>query len=753
MNRKHEKFGRSSKKPTATELLRQASRMLPLKSEKQKLKGLLRDDPEQLFKDIGKYKNRPWAFKFYSKLLTHPKNLMGRFTGYAFKYIKQYKDAKWAGKFLKYAISVKRVSKKHPLYKGMGIDKSKPLAATFSMATDFYKIRNVFNSIKDYKDIKIDGKLIYKDILLIAAKKDPESFIKELPNLKKHIPPLLLGQLIKLAVKKSSFNVIYGLKTIKDWSLAKIVLKEIVKQDDDYLVFMYLFPRLNKTPWIKKFFTEVCKEEWFHMVFDYARRIKSINNSDEIFLSSIDKIEKSKIRYIFKAAKYLKDLKSAEKIFTKAINLDSTFFFKYFGDFKKQKWAKKLAKIVAKDRSGSAILHMKKYKDVPYLKEIIDITCKSTDNIHFGLFNEKQFFENINQFITSKTIKDKILAKHKEAKSIRDLMIGRKHKKFKNFPKGTKKYSNSLFYNGKAIQKILRVKEKWLGPPYQKNSFKKAQFRVMVTRNLFYRDMKINKKNVRQMYLQILKQRAKLAKKPLFRGRSVVYMANNEKEKISGNLFGREAVQKYIKEQCGEKNWNFIREESNNIKKLEAAKRKTLKLVETKPDLTFVLDGHGSEDAVYLAHGGLEGVTKAKVKTKSKSDHMTYIELAKSLQRRAKKFPNEDPPILIFTSCFSSVFIRKLYAKLRKMKVPLPITLGSTEYGQLGTRRYNRRDKIHAGLFKKLKLGKIKTTTFQQVFDNEENDVNNPTISIPAKDKKQFQIGRKPKIEGVKKDV
>ncbi|MFC1647777.1 hypothetical protein ACFL10_02165 [Patescibacteria group bacterium] len=230
-------------------------------------------------------------------------------------------------------------------------------------------------------------------------------------------------------------------------------------------------------------------------------------------------------------------------------------------------------------------------------------------------------------------------------------------------------------------------------------------------------------------------------------------MANNQTSIFFGNLFGRKAAQKYIKEQCGEKNWNFIREKSNNVKKLEAAKRKILKLVETKPNLTCVLDGHGSENAVYLAHGGLEGVTRAKVKTKSKSDHITYKELAESFKKRAKKFPNEEPPILILTSCFNAVFVRKLYARLRKMKVPLPITLGSAEYGQLVKRKYFLWDKIHAGLFKKLKLGKIKTTRFQQVFDNEEEDVNNPTISIPAKDKKQLQIGRKPEMKGVKKDV
>ncbi|MFC1809972.1 hypothetical protein ACFLZH_00565 [Patescibacteria group bacterium] len=747
MNGKHEKFG---KKPTLASLRRDVLNYTLPKNEKEHIKQLLKNNPEQLFIDIGKYKNKPWAFKFYSKLLTHPKNLFGRITFYAFKHLKKYKDAKWAGKFLLLALKVKRISKKKELYKGMGVA-NKPLKATLSEKILHLDKFNVFKAIKEFKDIKVDGKPIYQDILLLAVENNPETFLKELPNLQKHIPEALQNKLIKLAVKKDSFGTVFALKKIKDWKLAKKILTEFNNYLSGNLIFFYLFPILNKTPWIKKFFTEVCKKEQLHLAFVYIEKIKKIKGYEEILEYSLNNMKEFNSHEIFEIAKKLKNLKIAEKLFTKAVNKDSLFFFLYFKDFMDKKWAKKLAKIVAKDRPGLAILHMKKYKNIPYLKEIIDIIGKSTHNIRFELFNSKQFFKNINQFITSKSIKDKILARHKEAKSIRDQMIGKKQRS--GLPKGFNKYTNYLFYKGKAIQKILRVKEKWLGPPYQKTAFKRAQFRVMVTRNLFYRDMKVSEKNVRKMYLQILKQRAKLAKKPLFKGRSVVYMANNEKAIFRGNLFGRKEVRKHIKQQCGEKNWHFIREESNNVNKLEAAKRKILKLVETKPKLTFVLDGHGSEKAVSLAYGGLEGVTRAKVKTKSKSDHLSYIELAKSLRRRAKRFPNEEPPILILTSCFSSVFIRKLYKRLRKIKVPLPITLGSTEYGQLAKRKYYPWDKIHAGLFKKLKFGKIKTTTFQQVFDNEEEDVNNPTISIPAKDKKQLQIGRKPEMKGVKKDV
>lgn len=120
MVEKYKKFGKNLKKPTVADLRRQALRMLPLKSERDKLKELFKTNPEQLFKDIDKIKNKSWAFKFYSKLLTSRANIKGEICRYAFKYVKKYKDVKWAGKFLLMAMKVQYVIEKKYYIKILG---------------------------------------------------------------------------------------------------------------------------------------------------------------------------------------------------------------------------------------------------------------------------------------------------------------------------------------------------------------------------------------------------------------------------------------------------------------------------------------------------------------------------------------------------------------------------------------------------------------------------------------------------------
>jgi hypothetical protein len=122
---------------------------------------------------------------------------------------------------------------------------------------------------------------------------------------------------------------------------------------------------------------------------------------------------------------------------------------------------------------------------------------------------------------------------------------------------------------------------------------------------------------------------------------------------------------------------------------------------------------------------------------------ITADELAKVLVERADNLDVTSTPkqkdILIFSSCFNSNFIRKVYDLMGDR--PKPIALGSAEYGQYG---YMSPDSKFGSLF----FGNVldlqnggQKSTLSTVYDNETKDARlNPTVYIPDEDNKAMQI-------------
>ena len=352
-------MGGIKKKPTLADLQKSVRNYKLPKDNKDYLKALFKNNPKKLFENIDKYKNKPWAFKFYSKLLTHQNNLTGINTEYAFKYLPKYKDASWAPKFLILALKVTHTLSKKEIYKGLGVA-GKNINANVKEKILHIGFDYIFKTLKDFKDMKINGKPIYKDILIMATKTFPGNLFREFPQLKKMLPADFQIKLLKLAIKKDPFAAIFALQKIKDWNYAKKILLLLTKELKGSLLFDYMFSSEIKVPWIDKFFKEVFKDEWSYLIFDYAKNIKKLKNSDKLFLKAIDKITDKQSKYIFFSANHLKTIKPAEIIFTKAVNKDCEFFFKYFKKFKEKNWAEKLAKISARRFPGKAIYHMNK---------------------------------------------------------------------------------------------------------------------------------------------------------------------------------------------------------------------------------------------------------------------------------------------------------------------------------------------------------------------------------------------------------
>ncbi len=288
------------------------------------------------------------------------------------------------------------------------------------------------------------------------------------------------------------------------------------------------------------------------------------------------------------------------------------------------------------------------------------------------------------------------------------------------------------------------------------------QLMVMIARNLYFQKKTVTPEAVMVETKRILDARKQYADIPLFAGRSVLHMANSEKvrdlrnekgapwsekyynsvEKMLGDThrFGATCVRAAIEQQqSGGGGYSLLRPEVDR-EGLEI-KAKILKAIRTlSPPSTFLFEGHGGPKGFYIT---------GDYDVNGKNREAVYIsaeELADAFTERARKFPQlktDDPAkkdICVFSSCYSSNFVRAFYERLEGQ--PKPVTLAGAEYGQYG---YNT---LSSPLYNRffssvLKMNKTQgVSTFSDVFQNELSSDSNPSLYIPDESGQTMQISR-----------
>lgn len=267
-------------------------------------------------------------------------------------------------------------------------------------------------------------------------------------------------------------------------------------------------------------------------------------------------------------------------------------------------------------------------------------------------------------------------------------------------------------------------------------------FCVSVVRNLYFKDIEINEVNVKKEVERILLLREQYKNISLFEGRNVLFMAHSEW--VSGESgvvprFGTNATIEAIKKQSKSveyKKAHVALSSEDKLKPLREMKEEILKKIEvTPPPFTFVFDGHGGADAIYMDAGNI--TTPGHSPSETLSDiRITVDELAEAFNKRYEKYPalttieaaNRD--ILIFASCFNHSFVRRFYELLSE-DVGKPITIGTAEYGQYSHSNYESR--FGNNFFEHtLGLWRNAPTQFQEVFWGDINQgIDNPYVYIP----------------------
>ena len=184
-----------------------------------------------------------------------------------------------------------------------------------------------------------------------------------------------------------------------------------------------------------------------------------------------------------------------------------------------------------------------------------------------------------------------------------------------------------------------------------------VQLKVMIARNLFFRNGSATPASIRAEYGRIQDLRKAYRDLHVFAGREVLYAASGDRQKIGGQkefLFGHAPTQARLRRQADR--FTFYRPRlSDDMKLLEDR-------LSSAPRLTLVFEGHGRDKALKLG-GALS---------------------AEDLGKRLSERRQNSTPILVLDACQSHTFSRHLMEALGKqgMSSAMPVVITPEEYGQ-----------------------------------------------------------------------
>lgn len=414
----------------------------------------------------------------------------------------------------------------------------------------------------------------------------------------------------------------------------------------------------------------------------------------------------------------------AKHVLLIATNYNPKYALKHSEKFKNTPFAKEVLLVAAERETWYTVLTYLAFKDQPWAKEVLMTAIKNLGS--HETYDLKETLLSLSYLKNSdkklfELIKKTLEPKSKKLKEIVDSLMENIIKILK--PKDVEEFRIKLL-SDPALKNILKISDTWIQPmPSSKR--KLIKFKVMIARNLYFKGLPITKQNVQNEFKNIREYISAYSSLPLFLNRNVVFVAHNEKiGKKKRNRFGTDATINSIKGQS--ENFNLIRPK-DTLPSLKRKKAQMLNLIaNSPPPFTFVFDGHGGPNALYLSEGKIKNKKPQETQNTIK---ITYQEFAKALKKRRKKYPNESNPIFIFSSCYSHTFLRKVYAAVGRRKSNM-VSLGVSEYNQYGFSDYSSKYgcKFMENI---LDLESGYFTTIGTIIKNEYSGHSNPSLYVP----------------------
>lgn len=416
---------------------------------------------------------------------------------------------------------------------------------------------------------------------------------------------------------------------------------------------------------------------------------------------------------------------------------------------------------------------VQKLKNLPDLQEILTIHAQKNPLAPIRYYDDIQSFSWARELVTDSfkrmsdselkqeiehsrlpqdlTVKaqDILQQKQSDLAVIGKLIEGRRFISEHDFRQWTSELAKDY-----ALYGISQIKPEWL-PSFTENPKVSINMQANIARNLYFQGKVINEQNVRAEVKRLQQLREQYHDMPIFNGRNVVLGAHSEMKESDyfGDLhrFGKQALVERIRKDNGNIS-GVLRPEEGNLESLKQTKVAIIEAVKTtQPPFTFVFQGHGGPDALYLSDGKTNQEAQNqgdKIIETENTVKITVHELFEAYKIRKKKFQsNKSQDIFIDAGCYNSNFIRNFYILCEKEGIQKPIFIGESEYGQYGYSEYISRygDSFFDGMFDN---NDEQRATIGNIMDNDDTNPNsNPSIYIPSDTNQTIQLSENKRDE------
>ena len=277
----------------------------------------------------------------------------------------------------------------------------------------------------------------------------------------------------------------------------------------------------------------------------------------------------------------------------------------------------------------------------------------------------------------------------------------------------------------------------------------RANTQAIISRNLYFQGKEVNEKSVREEVQRIINTRELYENINIFKDRNVVIVAHSEKE-ASEERFGKPALIARIKKDTP-KTTSLLRPE-NKKESLKKTKEKILATIRnTKQPFTFLFDGHGSEDAMYLSDGNIKKETEEdKFEETKNTEKITITEFFKAYKDRQEAFGDDTKTpqtkdIFLNGGCLSANFIRQFYRLCENAGIQKPIFAGEAEYGQYAYSEGNSRSNGYENNFYNQIFDgeQAQSATLGNLIKNDSKNLNsNPSFYLPDANNRTMQLSQ-----------
>lgn len=244
---------------------------------------------------------------------------------------------------------------------------------------------------------------------------------------------------------------------------------------------------------------------------------------------------------------------------------------------------------------------------------------------------------------------------------------------------------------------------------------------------------------------------------PLFEWRNIIFAAHEEDLQADvivehghegdTERFWKQVTIDAIRSQGGSLPEEQIFHPEEDQESLRQAKEGTLRAIETiPPPLTFIFDGHGSENGLFFSDGEYIDGNEQQVRLDDDSISISPQELALALKNRFNNWNMSQSDIIIIDACSSQSFIRNTYAALSEefsleeayvngeVQRVFPIMIGPSEFDQVSYSNWESEYGDHF-LWDVLWLSSSEPSSVGTVIDKQfDLEDGNPSVFVPNQD-------------------